>query len=151
VLGVASCCTPIFQISSITEARRRNSPLCSRRTPCPFKVEVSTELGRSFAPFTREHSATSRPRKKTMTTILYRFFTPVAKVDLKKGPAHGPATRFPGPRSSEMHRRAASNYEGLLWSSYHFPVVFERGYGALLQTWMVMFISIFPPASMLRH
>ena len=54
-----------------------------------------------------------------------------AKVDLKTVP-HKVSAEIPGPRSREMHRRAAAIMKGYSSQVTLFPVVFERGYGCTL-------------------
>ena len=54
-----------------------------------------------------------------------------AKVDLKKFP-HIITKEVPGPRSQEMHRRAAAIMKGYSGQVKLFPVVFEKGYGCTL-------------------
>jgi 4-aminobutyrate aminotransferase-like enzyme len=55
-----------------------------------------------------------------------------AKVDLAKVPHLASAER-PGPRSQEMHARAARIMKGLSGQVKLFPVVFEEGYGCTLR------------------
>jgi 4-aminobutyrate aminotransferase-like enzyme len=54
-----------------------------------------------------------------------------AKVDLKKVP-HLVSRELPGPRSLEMHQRAAAIMKGYSSQVTLFPVVFESGYGVTL-------------------
>ena len=66
-----------------------------------------------------------------MTTTYTGSSIEWAKVDLKKVP-HIISAVVPGPRSQEMHRRAAAIMKGLSSQVTLFPVVFERGYGCTL-------------------
>lgn len=54
-----------------------------------------------------------------------------AKVDLKKAPRIV-SREVPGPKSQEMHRRAAAIMKGYSGQVRLFPVVFESGYGCTL-------------------
>ena len=54
-----------------------------------------------------------------------------AKVDLKKVP-NIVSKEVPGPRSREMHGRAAAIMKGYSGQVKLFPVVFEKGYGCTL-------------------
>ena len=54
-----------------------------------------------------------------------------AKVDLKKVP-HIVSEEVPGPKSQDMHRRAAAIMKGYSSQVTLFPVVFDKGYGCTL-------------------
>ena len=54
-----------------------------------------------------------------------------AKVDLDKIP-HIQSSELPGPKSQELHKRAAEIMKGYSGQVKLFPVVFEEGYGCTL-------------------
>ncbi len=66
-----------------------------------------------------------------MSTALAGSSIEWAKVDLKKVP-HIVSKEVPGPRSREMHGRAAAIMKGYSGQVNLFPVVFEKGYGCTL-------------------
>jgi len=68
---------------------------------------------------------------KTMTTIYTGTSIEWAKVDLKKVP-HMVGGEVPGPRSHQMHQRAAAIMKGYSSQVRLFPVVFEKGFGCTL-------------------
>ena len=79
-----------------------------------------------------------------MTTTYTGSSIEWAKVDLKKVP-HVISGEVPGPKSQEMHRRAAAIMKGYSSQVTLFPVVFERAMGARSRTWTETFTWIFPP------
>ena len=70
-----------------------------------------------------------------------------AKVDLKKVP-HIASSEVPGPRSQELHGRAAAIMKGYSSQVQLFPVAFDKGYGCTLTDVDGNTYLDFPPGSM---
>lgn len=66
-----------------------------------------------------------------MTTTFTGASIEWARVDLKRVP-HMISSDVPGPRSRDMHARAAAIMKGYSSQVTHFPVVFQKGYGCTL-------------------